>query len=116
MIVCTLSPADNGHSDRSTDVTPPRPVAVRLPITLGQFVKAASIAATGGEAKFMVANGMVTVNGERETRRGRKLAYGDVLSVGDMRAIVAPVVTPAVEDFGWQERGSDRRGMDAEQE
>jgi len=54
-------------------------------ITLGQALKAASIAGTGGEAKVLVQMGEVLVNGEVETRRGRKLREGDVVEVGEER-------------------------------
>ena len=54
-------------------------------ITLGQALKAANIAGTGGEAKILIQTGEVSVNGEVETRRGRKLRSGDVVEVGDER-------------------------------
>ncbi len=52
-------------------------------ITLGQALKAANVAGTGGEAKVLIQAGEVRVNGEVETRRGRKLRRGDVVEVGD---------------------------------
>jgi ribosome-associated protein len=60
---------------------------VRIPAgtTLGQALKAASIAGTGGEAKVLIQAGEVSVNGEVETRRGRRLRAGDVVEVGDER-------------------------------
>lgn len=54
-------------------------------ITLGQALKATSIAGTGGEAKVLVQMGEVLVNGEVETRRGRRLREGDVVEVGEGR-------------------------------
>ena len=54
-------------------------------ITLGQALKATSIAGTGGEAKVLVQMGVVLVNGEVETRRGRRLGEGDVVEVGEER-------------------------------
>lgn len=54
-------------------------------ITLGQSLKAADIAGTGGEAKVLIQYGDVLVNGEVETRRGRKLEAGDVVEVGGER-------------------------------
>ena len=54
-------------------------------ITLGQALKATSIAGTGGEAKVLVQMGEVLVNGEVETRRGRRLREGDVVEVGEER-------------------------------
>jgi ribosome-associated protein len=53
--------------------------------TLGQALKAASLVGSGGEAKVLVQAGEVLVNGEVETRRGRKLEEGDVVEVGDER-------------------------------
>ncbi len=54
-------------------------------ITLGQALKAANVVGTGGEAKVLIQYGDVLVNGEVETRRGRKLEPGDVVEVGDER-------------------------------
>lgn len=53
--------------------------------TLGQALKVAGIAGTGGEAKVLIQLGEVLVNGEVEERRGRKLKEGDVVEVGDER-------------------------------
>ena len=57
-------------------------------IRLGQFLKLANLVESGGEAKPLVAEGAVTVNGEVETRRGRQLVSGDVVSVGGQSARV----------------------------
>ncbi len=46
-------------------------------IKLDQFLKWAGIAQSGSEAKMMIAEGMISVNAEIETRRGRKLGPGD---------------------------------------
>ncbi len=54
-------------------------------ITLGQALKASDLAGSGGEAKVLIQAGEVLVNGEVETRRGRKLVAGDVVEVGDER-------------------------------
>ncbi len=54
-------------------------------ITLGQALKATNVVGTGGEAKVLIQAGEVRVNGEVETRRGRKLREGDVVEVGDER-------------------------------
>ena len=51
-------------------------------ITLGQLLKATDIAQDGADAKYMILNGEASVNGETETRRGRKLYDGDVVSCG----------------------------------
>ncbi len=53
--------------------------------TLGQALKIWGVAGTGGEAKVRIQFGEVLVNGEVETRRGRRLEPGDVVEVGDER-------------------------------
>lgn len=50
-------------------------------ITLDAFLKWAGVVDTGGHAKALVASGEVRVNGEVETRRGRKLRPGDRIAV-----------------------------------
>ncbi len=59
-------------------------------ITLGQALKAAALVGTGGEAKVLIQSGEVTVNGEVEIRRGRRLMEGDVIEVGGERLEVRP--------------------------
>ena len=54
-------------------------------ITVGQALKASNLVGSGGEAKVLVQTGEVRVNGEVETRRGRRLREGDVVEVGDER-------------------------------
>lgn len=46
-------------------------------IKLGQALKAAHLVSNGAEAKEVIQNGEVLVNGETEVRRGRKLVPGD---------------------------------------
>lgn len=48
-------------------------------IKLGQALKAAGIVESGVEAKEVITEGLVTVNGETDTRRGRKLYAGDMV-------------------------------------
>ncbi|MGX4601671.1 S4 domain-containing protein YaaA [Faecalimicrobium sp. JNUCC 81] len=50
-------------------------------IKLDQFLKLADIASTGGHAKYLIQEGLVTVNGEVETRRGKKLRSQDMVEV-----------------------------------
>lgn len=57
-------------------------------IKLGQFIKLASLVATGGEAKDLIANSQVTVNGEVDTRRGKTLRDGDVVCIEETCARV----------------------------
>ena len=51
-------------------------------IKLGQFLKLANLVESGSEAKQVLAGGVVRVNGDIETRRGRQLERGDVVSLG----------------------------------
>ncbi len=48
-------------------------------IKLGQALKAAGLVMSGTEAKEVIQDGMVTVNGEVDVRRGRKLYAGDLV-------------------------------------
>lgn len=48
-------------------------------IKLGQAIKAAGLVESGVEAKEVINDGLVEVNGEVETRRGRKLVDGDIV-------------------------------------
>jgi len=48
-------------------------------IKLGQALKAGGMADSGVDAKFVIQDGQVRVNGEVELRRGRKLKAGDVV-------------------------------------
>jgi len=50
-------------------------------IKLDSFLKLANLASSGGEAKMFIIDGMVRVNGETETRRGRKLFPGDRVEI-----------------------------------
>ncbi|TRW83248.1 RNA-binding S4 domain-containing protein [Mycolicibacterium sp. 018/SC-01/001] len=57
-------------------------------IRLGQFLKLANLIDTGADAKGVIAEGLVAVNDEVETRRGRQLRAGDVVSFGGHSARV----------------------------
>ncbi len=48
-------------------------------IKLGQALKAAGLVSSGIEAKIVITEGEVLVNGEQELRRGRKLYDGDTV-------------------------------------
>jgi ribosome-associated protein len=63
-------------------VSTPREVPIRdESIRLGQFLKLADLIDNGADAKPLLMRGMVSVNGEVETRRGRQLAKGDVVTL-----------------------------------
>lgn len=57
-------------------------------IRLDQFLKLQSIVASGGQAKILIQAGEVRVNGEVETRRGRKLRLGDVVAAEGQSLVV----------------------------
>lgn len=50
-------------------------------IKLDSFLKAVNAVGSGGEAKMAIQDGFVSVNGELEIRRGRKLRPGDTVDV-----------------------------------
>jgi len=50
---------------------------VQFPIRLAQFLKLCGAAQTGGHAKLLIQEGKVVVDGDVETRRGRKLLGGE---------------------------------------
>jgi ribosome-associated protein len=59
-------------------------------IRLGQLLKLASLAEDGAEAKTLIDNGLVQVNGEIEERRGRQLHPGDTVSVNGQSVRIVP--------------------------
>jgi len=68
-------------------------------IKLGQFLKLANLVDSGSDAKAMLAGGIVRVNGEAESRRGRQLVNGDLVTVASQSARVSDGSTP--DDFPW---------------
>lgn len=52
-------------------------------IKLDQFLKLCGIAQTGGQAKMMVADGLVKVNGEVSRQRGKKIRKNDKIKVDE---------------------------------
>ncbi|PSN14374.1 RNA-binding protein [filamentous cyanobacterium CCT1] len=57
-------------------------------IKLDQFLKQMQVVGTGGQAKLMIQDGEVQVNGQVETRRGRKLVAGDRVEVDGQTWVV----------------------------
>lgn len=67
----------------------PRVVIVReTPIELCQFLKFGGLAGSGGEAKQRIAEGKVRVNGTVETRKRRKLAPGNTVTLDGQTLVV----------------------------
>jgi len=60
----------------------------RQPIELYQLLKLADLTASGGEAKFAIAQGQVRVNGQVETRKRRKIVAGDLAEFAGVRILV----------------------------
>lgn len=61
-------------------MAPQRRVGIRSEtIDLGALLKLADVAVTGGEAKHLIRDGRITVNGQVERRRGRQIRPGDLV-------------------------------------
>lgn len=58
-------------------------------IRLDQFLKLMGWVQSGGEAKHLIQDGQVQVNGEQETRRSKKLRVGDRVAFQDESAVVS---------------------------
>lgn len=58
---------------------------------LDQFLKWVGATGTGGQAKILIQNGQVEVNGAIETRRGKKLSPGDEVILEGQRFVVPPL-------------------------
>jgi ribosome-associated protein len=54
----------------------------REPVELYKLLKFEGLASSGGEAKILVAEGLVTVNGAIETRKRKKIVAGDIVEFG----------------------------------
>jgi ribosome-associated protein len=67
-------------------------------ITLAQALKAAGFADSGGQAKHLVRDGSVTVNGEPVTQPGRKLVAGDRFRVADQPEWIITPPEPGESD------------------
>ncbi len=82
------------------------------PVELYKILKFESLVASGGEAKMVIANGLVSVNGQIETRKRKKIVSGDTIKFGgeefsikfnstptptaDLSTTVVDVVTKAI--------------------
>ena len=60
----------------------------QLTIHLDQFLKAHAVVDTGGQAKIVIQDGLVLVNGEVETRRRRQLRQGDLVVFDEQELLV----------------------------
>ena len=73
------------HPGSEASDVPIRDASIRL----GQFLKLAGLIDSGADAKSVIADGLVSVNGEVENRRGRQLRLGDVVTFSGRGARVA---------------------------
>lgn len=67
-------------------------VVVEGDITLGQFLKTEGIIESGGQAKWFLQDVEVLINGERKTRRGKKLANQDRIDFPDIPEIDSVII------------------------
>jgi len=66
----------------------------REPVELYKILKFEGLASSGAEAKLFIAEGMVSVNSEVETRKRRKMCAGDVLQIFDEEITLALAGAP----------------------
>lgn len=59
-------------------------------IELGKFLKFSGLAPSGGQAKMWIEQGLIQVNGQKETRRRKKLTPGDTVTYEGQTVRVAP--------------------------
>ena len=63
--------------------------SIKYPIRLDQFLTLMNMVSSGGEAKILISEGLIKVNGEIEERRGRKLQLGDRVQLDNGEAVAA---------------------------
>jgi ribosome-associated protein len=61
---------------------------LREPVELFKILKFEGIAASGGEAKSLVADGQVSVNGQVETRKRKKIVSGDIIELAGEKFLI----------------------------
>ncbi len=95
-----MAPNDAPH-DPATDADDPEV------LRLDDALKLAGVAGTGGQAKQLIQQGDVRVNGEVETRRKRKLVEGDVVEVGGESFEIALSDDPSEDEEDDAREGAD---------
>lgn len=65
------------------------------PVELFKLIKFEGLAPSGGEAKLLIEQGQVYVNGEIETRKRKKIVAGDIIKLGSDEFITALEVNPS---------------------
>ena len=76
-------------------------IITREPVELYKILKFEGLVSSGGEAKSVIGDGQVSVNGEEETRKRRKIVSGDIIEFqGEQLAIVFRGLTAAKRPDG----------------
>ncbi len=74
-------------NDKSNDTT--REVEIiQEPTELYKILKFEGMVPSGGEAKLVIANGLVSVNGQLETQKRKKIMAGDIIEFNDEKIII----------------------------
>lgn len=60
-------------------------VVTKVPVELYKILKFESMVTSGGEAKLVIADGQVLVNGEVETRKRKKIVVGDIVEFSQQK-------------------------------
>ncbi|MEZ5277377.1 MAG: RNA-binding S4 domain-containing protein [Opitutaceae bacterium] len=93
-------------NDSSAGSAPIRTVTVEnLPIELCKILKMEGLVRSGGEAKHVIADGRVILNGEVETRKRRQIVAGDRIIFAGVSLLVAPGADRTGEAAHPQRRG-----------
>ncbi|MCI5148966.1 MAG: RNA-binding S4 domain-containing protein [Candidatus Electrothrix sp. MAN1_4] len=91
-------------SDQSKSITKSITISIRDDyIELYKLLKLANLAASGGEAKYMISEGLVRVNGEVETRKRRKTRMADTVEYGGERVTVVSATKKGMQEAELQE-------------
>jgi ribosome-associated protein len=61
---------------------------LKEPVELYKILKFESLVSSGGEAKSVIADGRVLVNGQTETRKRRKIVAGDTIEFGQEKILI----------------------------
>lgn len=61
---------------------------LKEPVELYKILKFESMVGSGGEAKFVIAEGMVVVNGKVETRKRKKMVAGDIVEFNNEKILL----------------------------
>ena len=61
---------------------------IKEPVELYKILKFEGLVGSGGEAKFVISEGMVLVNGAIETRKRKKIVAGDIIEFGNEKILI----------------------------